>query len=152
MMENRFGSMELEITDVRLLDASGFRASHLLRGEKLRIEIDYYANLPLPTPNFGVLIREADDSVLFDGHAPADGLGLDAVSGFGSVALDFDRLDLNTGLYHIDVGVCSHDWAYAYDYHWRAYPIRVWAASPAKGVVNPPHAWERSQPKTACAR
>ena len=33
MMENRFGSMELQIIDVRLLDASGFQVNHLLRGE-----------------------------------------------------------------------------------------------------------------------
>jgi homopolymeric O-antigen transport system ATP-binding protein len=147
IMENRFGSMELEITDVRLLDPSGFRVSHLLRGEQLRIEIDYHSNHPLPAPNFGVLIRKEDDTVLFDGHIPADKIGLATVQGFGSVALNFDRLDLNTGDYHIDVGVYSHDWAYAYDYHWRAYPLTVWAGSPVKGVVNPPHAWELSQPR-----
>ncbi len=152
IMENRFGSMELQITDVRLLDPSGFRVSHLMRGEQLRVEIDYRSDQPLPAPNFGVLIRKADDTVIFDGHVPLDKIGLATVQGFGSVALNFDRLDLNTGDYHIDVGVYSHDWAYAYDYHWRAYPLTVWAGSPAKGVVNPPHAWELSQPRRARAR
>lgn len=152
IMENRFGSMELQITDVRLLDSGGFRCTHLIRGEQLRVEIDYRTERSLPAPNFGVLIRQADDTILFDGNLPAEQIGLDAVQGTGSVALNFDRLDLNSGEYHIDVGVYSHDWTYAYDYHWRAYPISVWAASPAKGAVNPPHLWERSRPRAARSR
>jgi len=149
IMENRFGSMELQITDVRLLDAAGFRVNQLLRGEPLRVEVDYYSSQSLPAPNFGVLIRKADDTVLFDGYISGEDIGIDAVSGFGSVALTLHRLDLNSGEYHIDVGVYTRDWAYAYDYHWRAYPLTVWAASSAKGLVNPPHAWEASQPRHA---
>jgi lipopolysaccharide transport system ATP-binding protein len=152
IMENRFGSMELAITDVRLLDASGFRVNRLLRGESLRIEIDFYSKEAIRAPKFGVLIRNADDSVLFDGFAAAEDMGLDTVHGPGSVALIFHRLDLNTGDYHIDVGIYTNDWAYAYDYHWRAYPLVVWAASAVKGPVNPPHAWELSQPRRARAR
>ena len=152
IMDNRFGSMELQITDVRMLDPAGFRVNRLIRGEPLRIEIDYYSSQPLQAPNFGVLIRKADDTVLFDGYIAAQDIGIDSVQGFGSVALNFHRLDLNTGEYHVDVGIYRHDWAYAYDYHWRAYPLTVWAASAAKGLVNPPHAWESSQPRRARAR
>jgi lipopolysaccharide transport system ATP-binding protein len=152
IMENRFGSMELQIIDVRMLDAAGFRVNRMLRGEPLRIEIDYYTNQVLQAPNFGVLIRKADDTVLFDGYIAAEDIGIDAVRGFGSVALNFNRLDLNTGEYKVDVGIYTHDWAYAYDYHWRAYSLAVWAASAVKGPVNPPHAWEPSQPRPARAR
>jgi lipopolysaccharide transport system ATP-binding protein len=148
-MENRFGSMELQIIDVRLLDANGFRVNHLLRGEPLRVEVDYYSDQRLQAPNFGVLIRRTDDTVLFDGYVSADNIGIENVQGFGSVALNFHRLDLNTGEYQIDVGIYTHDWAYAYDYHWRAYPLTVWAANPVKGLVNPPHVWELSQPRRA---
>jgi lipopolysaccharide transport system ATP-binding protein len=149
IMENRFGSMELQITDVRLLDAAGFRVHRLMRGEPLRIEIDYYSAQSLRSPNFGVLIRRSDDTVLFDGYVGGDNIGIGTVNGYGSVALNLHRLDLNTGDYHIDVGVYRHDWAYAYDYHWRAYPLTVWAASAAKGLVNPPHGWEASPPRRA---
>jgi lipopolysaccharide transport system ATP-binding protein len=152
MMENRFGSMEVQISDVRLLDSSGFRVTHLVRGEPLRIEIDYQSELAMPAPNFGVVIRKADDTVIFDGNIPAERIGLESVQGYGSVALTFDRLDLNTGEYNVDVGIYANDWAYAFDYHWRAYPLTVWAASAAKGVVNPPHAWELSEPRRARAR
>jgi lipopolysaccharide transport system ATP-binding protein len=147
MLQNRFGSMQLRLTDVRLLNESGFRCRHIKRGEQLRVEIDFRADEPVPTPNFGVLIRQADNTVLFDETMPSSVIGLDAVRGVGSVALTFDRLDLNSGEYFIDVGVYRHDWAYAYDYHWRAYPLTVVAASQAKGAVNPPHVWAQSQPR-----
>ena len=98
------------------------------------------------------VIRQENNTALFDETMPAAQLGLVTVQGAGSVALTFDRLDLNGGEYHIDVGVYRHDWAYAYDYHWRVYPLTILAATEVKGAVNPPHAWERAQPRSAGAR
>jgi lipopolysaccharide transport system ATP-binding protein len=143
MMENRFGSMEMRVTDVRLLDAYGHPCRRLHRGERLRVEIDYRSEEPLPAPNFGIIIRQENNTVLFDETTPSSSLGLQTVQGRGSIAIDFDRLDLNSGDYHIDVGVYRHDWAYTYDYHWRAYPLTMLAANEVKGPVNPPHVWER---------
>jgi lipopolysaccharide transport system ATP-binding protein len=149
MQENRFGSMELQITEVRFVDADGYRCRHIRRGEPLRVEIDYLASRELEAPNFGLVIRQDDNSVLFDGTIASSSIGLDQVKGRGSVALNFDRLDLNTGDYYIDVGVYRHDWAYAYDYHWRGYRLGVLSTSVVKGAVNPPHEWERSVPRVA---
>jgi len=147
MMENRFGSMELQVTDVRLLDGMGHRCRRLQRGEQLRVEIDYVADEAVPAPNFGVVIRQENNTVLFDETMPAAQLGLVTVQGPGGIALNFDRLDLNAGEYHIDVGVYRHDWSYAYDYHWRVYPLTILATTEVKGAVNPPHAWERALPR-----
>jgi len=146
MLENRFGSMELQVTDVRLLDGFGRRCRSLQAGERLRVEIDYRADQAMPAPNFGVVIRQENNTVLFDETIPATKVGLVTAYGPGSVALNFDRLDLNSGEYHIDIGVYRHDWAYAYDYHWRAYPLTITAATEVKGAVNPPHSWEGPEP------
>ena len=146
MMENRFGSMELQVTDVRLLDGVGRRCRSLQGGDRLRVEIDFQSSEVVPAPNFGVVIRQDNNTVIFDETIPAAKVGLVTVNGPGSVALNFDRLDLNSGEYHIDVGVYRHDWTYAYDYHWRAYPLTVLAATEVKGAVNPPHNWEGPEP------
>ena len=147
MMENRFGSMEMQITDVRLVDGRGYPARRMHHGEQLRVEIDYWSEHPLAAPNFGVIIRQANSTSLFDESVAGTQLGMRFVQGMGSVAITFDRLDLNGGDYTIDVGLYRHDWAYAYDYHWRAYPLTVLAASEAKGALNPPHAWTTAQPR-----
>ena len=148
MMENRFGSMEVQITDVRLLDARGYPGRRIHRGEPLRVEIDYSSDQPVTCPNFGIIIRQANNTPLFDETVAGSQLGMTYVHGSGSVALSFDRLDLNSGEYTIDVGLYRHDWAYAYDYHWRAYPLAILANSEARGALNPPHEWEKAQPRT----
>jgi len=149
MLENRFGSMEMQITDVRFLDTTNFRIQRIRRGEPLRIEIDYNASQTLFAPNFGVLIRQDDGSILFDATVTAASLGLHAVQGSGTVVLRFDRLDLNGGTYYVDVGAYRQDWAYAYDFHWRAYQLNIVAANVVRGAVNPPHRWERIESRTA---
>lgn len=151
VMENRFGSLEMRITDVRLIDQRGYPCRRIQRGERLRVEIDYYSNDVLPAPNFGVMIRQDNDSILFDETMAASELGINEINGPGSVAITFDRLDLNGGDYAIDVGVYRHDWAYSYDYHWRAYRLSVIAGNEVKGALNPPHVWEKAQPRTANA-
>ena len=151
MFATRFGSMELEVTDVRLLDSTGFRCRQLRRGESLRVEIDYRTEQVLASPIFSVQIRQESGAVLFDGSIQGQQLGMDTVRGPGSVAVTFERLDLNNGLYHVDVGVYRQDWAYAYDYHWHVYDLNVLSIGPGKGVVNPPHNWERSRPRAAGA-
>ena len=143
MMENRFGSLEMRLTDVRLLDSLGHPCQRLHRGESLRVEIDYSSEEALPAPNFGIIIRQENNTVLFDETTPLSTLGPQTVQGPGSIAIDFDRLDLNSGHYHIDIGIYRQDWAYAYDYHWRAYPLTMLAANEVKGPVNPPHVWRR---------
>ena len=42
----------------------------------------------------------------------------------------------------INVGVYEGNWAYAYDSHWRAYPLSVRAGAPGAGVLAPPRRWE----------
>ena len=59
-----------------------------------------------------------------------------------TVELELERLDLLPGEYLIDVGVYRADWAYAFDYHWQAYPLRVLGGTGEKGVFRPPHRWE----------
>ena len=59
-----------------------------------------------------------------------------------TVELQLERLDLLPGEYLIDVGAYRSDWAYAFDYHWQAYPLRVLGGTGEKGVFRPPHRWE----------
>lgn len=57
------------------------------------------------------------------------------------INFQFDRLDLIGQQYYIDVGVYEQDWAYAYDYHWHAYPLLVRSTGGEKGILHPPHRW-----------
>ena len=137
--ENRFGSQEIEIVAVRLLDERRLPVATLESGGALRVEIDYRAREPLPTPHFGVTITRDDGLVCYDSTGRG-GVGLAPKR--GQVALVIERLDLNQGSYFVDVGVYSQDWAWAYDYHWHVYPLLVQAEGTSKGVLYTRHHWE----------
>jgi len=144
--ENRLGSQEMQIERVSLQSAGGNPRAQIDSGQGLRIEIAYTAPQPVPSPIFGVSLTRADGLVCFDTSTASAGLALPALHGQGVIALDFERLDLAGGEYYVDVGVYQKDWAYAYDYHWRVYPLTVRPSPGEKGVLRPPHRWELVEP------
>ena len=139
--ENRFGSRELEILGVRLLDARGKAVESLRAGQPLRVEVAYDAPTPIASPIFGVSISRADGLVCYDTSTAVVGVAVPTVRGRGTVTLDLERVDLVGGEYFVDVGAYERSWAYAYDYHWHAYPLAVHAADGDKGILRPPARW-----------
>ncbi|MEP0925108.1 ABC transporter ATP-binding protein [Leptolyngbya sp. ST-U4] len=135
--ENRFGSQEIEITDVRLQPNS-----LLETGDALCIEIDYQSQQLIDTAIFGVTVSQEDGTTCLDVNTSDMGIPVPRISGKNTIRLWCDRLDLCRGKYFVNVGVFREDWAYAYDYHWHVYPLVVESEVPAKGTLNPPMRWE----------
>jgi lipopolysaccharide transport system ATP-binding protein len=144
--ENRFGSLELEITDVRLLDHRGLLTTELDSGAPLRVEIDFVSPRPIRAPIFGVTISREDGLICCDTSTAAAGLTLPTSHGPGQIALQIERLDLEAGQYYVDVGAYEADWAYAYDYHWHVYPLPIRASRGHQGILRPPHRWVIDDP------
>jgi len=142
LKENRFGSLEIEIINVRLLDATGGPVSEFLSGNLLHVEIEYDSPHSIDSPIFGVSISREDGFVCYDTSTDAGGLSLPRVCGKGLVSLYLERLDLVKGEYYVDVGVYEQEWAYAYDYHWHVYPLSIISLSQEKGILAPPQRWE----------
>ncbi len=139
---NRFGSMEIEITNVRLMDRNGLDISELESNDPLRVEIEYLSPQPVYSPIFSVSITREDGLVCFDTDTQAAELILPPVEGQGRIALDIERLSLKDGHYNVDVGVFERNWSYAYDYHWDAYPLRILAVNGRKDLAPPTGRWE----------
>lgn len=139
--ENRFGSLEMKIELVRMYNAQGESTSYLENGEGLTIMIDYMAPEPIPSPIFGVTITRQDEVVCWDGNTKDQLPPHAKLHGKGRVSLSLERLDLAQGEYFVDVGIYQQDWEYAYDYHWRAYPLEIGARTHQKGILLPPHSW-----------
>jgi lipopolysaccharide transport system ATP-binding protein len=140
--ENRFGSLEMEITDVQLLDEVGIPTLSLKSGRSLQVRIQFMAHQIIDAPIFGVTLRQEDDSICFESNISVSDLDVQTLEGQGEIVLKLDRLDLNGGVYNVDVGVYERDWAYAYDYHWHTYTLTVLPAAQSKGALLPPYRWE----------
>jgi lipopolysaccharide transport system ATP-binding protein len=139
--QNRFGSMELQIVAVRLLNSADSPVTELESGQPLRVELECQASQPIVAPIVGVTITREDGIVCYDTSTESAGITLPTIQGRERVTLQFDRLDLNGGEYYIDVGAYEREWAYAYDYHWHVYPLLVNPVGGEKGVLRPPHHW-----------
>ncbi|MCA9943248.1 MAG: ABC transporter ATP-binding protein [Anaerolineales bacterium] len=138
--KHRFGTNEMEITAVLLRDKAGDVVQSLPAGEPLTVEVVYKAPKTIAEPIFNVVItreRQVCCAVNTAGEEEVE-----VVAGNGRFTLEFDRLDLVNGLYHIDVGIHAANWSHAYDYHWHLYPLEITANDGGhKGVLRPPFRW-----------
>jgi len=137
---HRFGTKEMEITDVLLRTKTGDVVQSLPAGHPLTVEVVYQAPQPITDPIFNVVItRDRQVCCAVNTNGETEAL---ALSGNGRFTLEFDRLDLVNGLYHVDVGIHAPDWSHAYDYHWHLYPLQITANDGSqKGVLRPPFRW-----------
>lgn len=143
--ENRFGSMEMKVKAVQLLDREGFAAGEICGGHPLSVAIEYEAMTPIAEPIFTVSVtRREDGFVCYDTSTAAQGLKLPTLEGGGQITLTIERLDLADGEYFVDVGIFEREWAYGYDYHWHVYPLRIRALRGNKGIIAPPQRWQLS--------
>jgi lipopolysaccharide transport system ATP-binding protein len=140
--ENRFGSLELEVTDVRLLDRNGLDVTELDAGDPLRIEMEYIAHKPVRSPIFTAAIASDEGVRCCETHTAAGAIEMPTLMGRGRIALEIERLDLNRGQYWVDVRVNSPDWSYAYDHHVDVYTFTMRTGDEEAGVLNPPLAWD----------
>ena len=148
--ENRFGSMEMKVTGVQLLDREGLPVEEICGGHPLTIGIQYEVTKPIAEPIFCVSISRAQDGfVCYDTSTKAQGLTMPTLEDNGEMTLTLDRLDLADGEYFIDVGIFEREWAYGYDYHWHVYPLRIRAPRGNKGIISPPQRWQMGTSSTS---
>jgi lipopolysaccharide transport system ATP-binding protein len=151
LRRNRLGTQEMTIDSVTLLGADGMPTAEIASGQPLKLALQISSHLEsVSDPIVGFAIHRASDGVVcYDTSTAADGVWLGSVADSVTVELQLERLDLLPGEYLIDVGAYRSDWAYAFDYHWQAYPLRVLGGTGEKGVFRPPHRWEVSAAEAA---
>ncbi|MGH8984323.1 MAG: Wzt carbohydrate-binding domain-containing protein [Acidimicrobiia bacterium] len=137
----RFGSREVEIVAVRVLDHRGRQTDRIIPGSSFTVEIDFDPHEGVPDAIFGVSVHADGDSTrCFDVSTLADGHWIGRLREPGTVGLHIDRLDLSAGLYHLDVGIHESNWSYPYDYMWEAASL-TFSGRNVPAVLVPPHKW-----------
>jgi lipopolysaccharide transport system ATP-binding protein len=123
--ENRFGSLELELDYVRVLDSYEQPTIELVDDEPLTVELSYATEAIIRNPIFGVTIVDTNGRVCFDTNSQGSEATIPEAKGKGVVAVRLEGLHLSNGRYFVEVGAYEHEWAYGYDYHAKAYPLRI---------------------------
>jgi lipopolysaccharide transport system ATP-binding protein len=138
--EGRWGSREVEITNVELVGGDG-RVGHVFQlGESMAIRLSVRAARPIDDFAFGIGIFNAEGVLCYGTNTAIEELEPDRLSGDGEVTFRIDRLDLVEGTYKLDVAAHRED-GRPYDYHRLLYTFRVKSRVKDSGVFRPRHRW-----------
>jgi len=138
--EGRWGSREIEITDVALFDRSGHPSFVLASGEPMSIQLRAQAHAPLDDFVFGVSLFNAEGVCCYGTNTYLEEMEPERIEGKVQVTFAIESLDLVEGTYKLDVAVHKRD-GYPYDYHRLLYTFRVKSRAHDTGIYRPRHRW-----------
>ncbi len=137
---NRWGTREVEITNVSMIDESGNERYVYSTGASIAMEIEYKANKTVLEPIFGIAIHKQDGALCYGSNTDIENIQIEKVEGDGKVTVSFDKLDLVEGAYSLSVAVHAED-GYAYDFHDQMYEFSIRSKIKDSGVFRPSHTW-----------
>jgi len=138
--EGRWGSREVEITDVALMDQHGEPSFVFHTGEPMMVRLRVKAHHPTDDFAFGIGLFNADGVCCYGTNTAVEEMEPEQLSGDADVTFGIDRLDLVEGTYKLDIAVHKRD-GFPYDYHRLLYTFRVKSRTHDVGIYRPPHRW-----------
>jgi lipopolysaccharide transport system ATP-binding protein len=122
---NRWGSREVEITQVRMLDCKGEERYVFTSDEAVTIQMRYQAGVPVKNPVFGLALHRSDGIHITGPNTQFGRLELPVITGAGVVEYIIPRLLLLPGRYHISVAAHDAEDTHMFDYHDQMYTFMV---------------------------
>jgi hypothetical protein len=141
--EGRWGSREIEITEVTLVGADGQPGHVFQSGDAIEVRLKTRVHQSTNDFVFGVGLFNADGFCCYGTNTNIEELSPAEIRGDGEVRFRIARLDLVEGTYKIDVAAHRLD-GYPYDYHRLLYTFRVKSRTKDVGIYRPEHRWEFS--------
>lgn len=142
-VEKRWGSREVEISNVRMLDGKGKEKYIFDAGEGFDVVFDVTSDEEQKDFAFGVGIFDAGGTCCYGTNTVIERWSARSLKGRGQVRIRVPRIELVNGTYFLDVAVHKRD-GYPFDYHHFQYTFRVTSTHRDVGVVRIPHEWEFS--------
>jgi ABC-type polysaccharide/polyol phosphate transport system ATPase subunit len=141
--EGRWGSREIEITDVQLSGPDSEPGHVFHSGEPLTVRITLRS--PIANEDFviGIGIFNAEGVCCYGTNTNIEDLKAVRILGDAEAYFTIESLDLVEGTYKLDVAVHKLD-GYPYDYHRLLYTFRVKSRTKDVGIYRPRHAWRFS--------
>jgi lipopolysaccharide transport system ATP-binding protein len=138
--EGRWGSREVEITDVAFLDGSGQPSFVFHSGDRISVRVKLRAAHAVDDFVFGVGLFNADGVCCYGTNTYLEELNPQRLSGEAEATFEIESLDLVEGTYKLDIAVHKID-GFPYDYHRLLYTFRVKSRIHDVGIYRPRHRW-----------
>lgn len=141
-IEREWGSKEVKIAKVELLDKAGRAASTLQYGEPLKVRIRYETTKRIEDPVFGFAFANDRGQVVYGNNTQLVGHKIPEISGSGDLLLTIDKISLSAGLYAMSFSVHSSD--HTTNYHRLDNMLQVTIENPNKcdGFCYMPCSWD----------
>ena len=142
--ENRWGSGEVEITEVRFLDGQGRERRAFKTGEKMVVRLRYQAHTEVQQPVFGLAIYASDGVHINGPNTKLSDYTVESVEGAGEIDYIVDVLPLLEGTYELSVAVHDQDGLHTYDHQHRMHTFIVQrgAVKERYGIFYIPSRWD----------
>jgi len=138
--EERWGSGEVLLRRVALVDSDDRELVALGAGTAVTIEMDVEVRVPQQDFVFGIGIYHADGTCVYGTNTDLEGLMPHSLEGSGRVRFVMPSLDLVAGSYRIDAAVHTKS-GRAFDYRRGAVRFVVGSRVHDTGVYRPQHDW-----------
>jgi ABC-type polysaccharide/polyol phosphate transport system ATPase subunit len=139
-VRGRWGTKEIELSRVRMLDAQGSE-SYLFRcGESVTVEVEYEVHREVEAPTFGVAIFRDDGLWCYGTNTDLDRIYIDSLPRNGVVRVHFDRFGFVPGTYFLDVAAHNKR-GHPYDYLRACRTFSIHSLIKDAGVFRPEHRW-----------
>jgi ABC-2 type transport system ATP-binding protein len=112
----RWGSHEIEITNVQLLDEAGVEPSLQVTGKRMTIRIHYHAPQPINDVIAGVRITLPLGTNVWGANTRRRGFQIPTLNGHGFIDLEIPELPLLEGSYDLTVNLADIGEIHEYDY------------------------------------
>jgi len=145
--EGRWGSREIEITEVRLVGPDNEAAHVFHTGQQVTISIALRSPIAIDDFVIGIGIFNAEGVCCYGTNTNIEELKAVRIFGDAEARFTIDTLDLVEGTYKLDVGVHKLD-GYPYDYHRLLHTFRVKSRTKDVGIYRPKHDWQFSKSLT----
>ena len=138
--EGRWGTREIEITNVTIAGPS-HEAGHVFQsGDAIEVRMDVTAKEKITDFVFGLGLFNADNVCVYGTNTNLEEFQPTEIEGAAVVTFRIDKLDLVEGTYRLDLAAHKTD-GYPYDYHRLLYTFRVKSKIRDVGIYRPDHAW-----------
>jgi lipopolysaccharide transport system ATP-binding protein len=146
----RWGSGEIQFTDVKFLDEHGIEKNCFVTGEPLVVEMRYTAHERIKNPVFGMAFHSGEGAWISGANTYTSGFDVGWAEGSGKVTYVVDSLPLLEGSYLFSAAVYdySQEIHQAYDHLDRAFLVQVRCSAQIKeslGMVYFPCRWEHER-------
>jgi ABC-2 type transport system ATP-binding protein len=152
----RWGSGEIRVTSIELLDGTGRSIPRCQTGDHVRLRLHFTAVDPIERPVFGIDIFTIEGVHVTGPNTRQQGVVPDVVHGTGHVDVSFDPLVLLPGTYDVTTSIHDHNVVHCFDTEHLAFRFDVLRGDPAEeaGVVSLRPRWrvESTSPSVEGAR